>query len=167
MLADLTLAIANISTNLRDAKASVDEEAHGRIELTVEVFDLKHLERVTVDVAVVVAALLDPPQLLELGQHRRGGGHGGHQLEPSHRRRCGDDPAQLDEDPLARAPGQARRGFAGEREGLLVGLELQLERDPHQAQNAHWVIDESAGRRHPQPPGLERTQPAGHAANRR
>jgi guanosine-3',5'-bis(diphosphate) 3'-pyrophosphohydrolase len=47
MLADLTLAIANVSTNLRDARASVDEEAHGRIELTIEVYDLKHLERVT------------------------------------------------------------------------------------------------------------------------
>ncbi len=47
MLADLTQAIANMSTNLRDARASVDEDAHGHIELTVEVFDLKHLERLT------------------------------------------------------------------------------------------------------------------------
>jgi GTP diphosphokinase / guanosine-3',5'-bis(diphosphate) 3'-diphosphatase len=47
MLADLTQAIANMSTNLRDARASVDEEARGHIELTVEVFDLKHLERLT------------------------------------------------------------------------------------------------------------------------
>jgi guanosine-3',5'-bis(diphosphate) 3'-pyrophosphohydrolase len=47
MLADLTQAIANMSTNLRDARASVDADARGHIELTVEVFDLKHLERLT------------------------------------------------------------------------------------------------------------------------
>jgi GTP pyrophosphokinase len=47
MLADLTQAIANMSTNLRDARASVDEDAYGHIEVTVEVFDLKHLERLT------------------------------------------------------------------------------------------------------------------------
>jgi (p)ppGpp synthase/HD superfamily hydrolase len=47
MLADLTQAIASMSTNLRDARANVDEDAHGHIELTVEVFDLKHLERLT------------------------------------------------------------------------------------------------------------------------
>mgnify|MGYP000867449240 CR=1 FL=1 len=47
MLADLTQAIASMSTNLRDARASVDGNGHGLIELTVEVFDLKHLERLT------------------------------------------------------------------------------------------------------------------------
>jgi GTP pyrophosphokinase len=53
MLADLTVAIANVSTNLRDARASVDEDAHGRIELTVEVFDVKHLDRVTAAIKAV------------------------------------------------------------------------------------------------------------------
>jgi GTP pyrophosphokinase len=53
MLADLTVAIANVSTNLRDARASVDEDAHGRIELTVEVYDVKHLERVTAAIKAV------------------------------------------------------------------------------------------------------------------
>ena len=57
MLADLTQAIASMSTNLRDARASVDEQAHGQIELTVEVFDLKHLERLT-------AALKSVPDVL-------------------------------------------------------------------------------------------------------
>lgn len=47
MLADLTQTIANLSTNLTDAHASVDEQARGQIELTIEVFDLKHLERLT------------------------------------------------------------------------------------------------------------------------
>jgi GTP diphosphokinase / guanosine-3',5'-bis(diphosphate) 3'-diphosphatase len=53
MLADLTVAIANVSTNLRDARASVDEDAHGRIELTIEVFDVKHLDRVTAAIKAV------------------------------------------------------------------------------------------------------------------
>ncbi len=57
MLADLTLAIANLSTNLRNARASVDEDAHGRIELTVEVFDLKHLERLTTTLRSVADVL--------------------------------------------------------------------------------------------------------------
>jgi (p)ppGpp synthase/HD superfamily hydrolase len=47
MLADLTKAIANVSTNVRDARANVDEEGKGHIDLTVEVFDVKHLDRVT------------------------------------------------------------------------------------------------------------------------
>jgi GTP pyrophosphokinase len=57
MLADLTQAIANVSTNLRDARATVDQSGHGQIELTVEVFDLKHLERVTAAIKGVADVL--------------------------------------------------------------------------------------------------------------
>ncbi|MFN7945718.1 MAG: bifunctional (p)ppGpp synthetase/guanosine-3',5'-bis(diphosphate) 3'-pyrophosphohydrolase [Blastocatellia bacterium] len=46
MLAMLTNAIANIKTNIRDARASVLSDGSGRIDVTVEIMDMKHLERV-------------------------------------------------------------------------------------------------------------------------
>jgi len=46
LLADITQAISNIKTDIRDARASVTPDGQGRIEITVEIFDLKHLERV-------------------------------------------------------------------------------------------------------------------------
>ncbi len=46
MLARLTNAIANIKTNIRDARASVLSDGSGRIDVTVEIMDMKHLERV-------------------------------------------------------------------------------------------------------------------------
>jgi guanosine-3',5'-bis(diphosphate) 3'-pyrophosphohydrolase len=45
MVADVTQAIANVGTNIRGINASVDEEGHGRLILTAEIFDLKHLEK--------------------------------------------------------------------------------------------------------------------------
>lgn len=46
MLAALTLAIANIKTNIRDARANVFNNGSARIDLTVDITDVKHLERV-------------------------------------------------------------------------------------------------------------------------
>ena len=46
MLAGITNAIAEIKTGIRDASASVSRDGHGFIEVTVEVFDKKHLDRV-------------------------------------------------------------------------------------------------------------------------
>ena len=46
ILAAITNAIANIKTDIRDAKASVNDEGQGIIDITVEIFDLKHLEKV-------------------------------------------------------------------------------------------------------------------------
>ena len=46
MIAGITGAIAEIKTGIRDARASVAPDQRGRIEVTVEVFDLKHLEKV-------------------------------------------------------------------------------------------------------------------------
>jgi len=45
-LADVTLAIAGIKTNIRDASASVNSNGQGELTFTVEIMDLKHLERV-------------------------------------------------------------------------------------------------------------------------
>ena len=46
MLAGITNAIAEIKTGIRDAKANVSRNDQGLIEVTVEVFDKKHLDRV-------------------------------------------------------------------------------------------------------------------------
>ncbi|CAN5289946.1 bifunctional (p)ppGpp synthetase/guanosine-3',5'-bis(diphosphate) 3'-pyrophosphohydrolase [soil metagenome] len=46
MLAGITNAIADIKTGIRDARANVSKEDIGMIEVTVEVFDKKHLDKV-------------------------------------------------------------------------------------------------------------------------
>jgi len=46
ILADLTSRISDINTNIRDVEATVDAEHRGSIRMTVEISDLKHLERV-------------------------------------------------------------------------------------------------------------------------
>jgi GTP pyrophosphokinase len=46
MLAGITNAIAEIKTGIRDASARISKENQGLIEVTVEVFDKKHLDRV-------------------------------------------------------------------------------------------------------------------------
>ncbi|HXG66003.1 MAG TPA: bifunctional (p)ppGpp synthetase/guanosine-3',5'-bis(diphosphate) 3'-pyrophosphohydrolase [Blastocatellia bacterium] len=47
MVADVTQAIANVGTNIRDIHASVDPAGRGLLLLTAEIFDLKHLEKMT------------------------------------------------------------------------------------------------------------------------
>lgn len=46
MLAALTSAIADIKTNIRDARADVFDDGSARIDITVEIIDVKHLDRV-------------------------------------------------------------------------------------------------------------------------
>lgn len=46
MLADLTAAISNIKTDIRDARAAISPDGHGMIDITTEIYDMKHLERV-------------------------------------------------------------------------------------------------------------------------
>jgi guanosine-3',5'-bis(diphosphate) 3'-pyrophosphohydrolase len=46
ILADVTARIAAIKTNIRDVEATVGADARGSIRMTVEITDLKHLERV-------------------------------------------------------------------------------------------------------------------------
>jgi len=46
MLAGITNAIADIKTSIRDASANISRDNQGLIEVTVEVFDKKHLDRV-------------------------------------------------------------------------------------------------------------------------
>ncbi|HKV38873.1 MAG TPA: bifunctional (p)ppGpp synthetase/guanosine-3',5'-bis(diphosphate) 3'-pyrophosphohydrolase [Blastocatellia bacterium] len=46
MVADVTQAIANVGTNILGINASVDDDGRGRLVLTAEIFDLKHLEKI-------------------------------------------------------------------------------------------------------------------------
>ncbi|HBR57582.1 MAG TPA: GTP pyrophosphokinase [Blastocatellia bacterium] len=46
MLAGITNAIADIKTGIRDATANISRDDKGQIEVTIEVFDKKHLDRV-------------------------------------------------------------------------------------------------------------------------
>ncbi|MBA3712790.1 MAG: bifunctional (p)ppGpp synthetase/guanosine-3',5'-bis(diphosphate) 3'-pyrophosphohydrolase [Pyrinomonadaceae bacterium] len=46
MIAGITGAISDMKTGIRDARATVAPDNRGRIEVTVEVFDVKHLDRV-------------------------------------------------------------------------------------------------------------------------
>jgi len=57
MLAGITNAIADIKTGIRDARANVSRDDRGLIEVTVEVFDKKHLDRVVSAVEHVTGVL--------------------------------------------------------------------------------------------------------------
>jgi GTP pyrophosphokinase len=46
MIAGITGAISDMKTGIRDARASIANDDRGHIEVTVEVFDVKHLEKV-------------------------------------------------------------------------------------------------------------------------
>ena len=50
MLAGITNAIADIKTGIRDASANVSRDGQGFIEVTVEVFDKKHLDKVVTSI---------------------------------------------------------------------------------------------------------------------
>ena len=53
MLAGITNAIAEIKTGIRDASARVSKDNQGLIEVTVEVFDKKHLDKVVTSIEQV------------------------------------------------------------------------------------------------------------------
>src|SRR5918997_1438018 len=57
MIADVTNAIKDIKTNIRAAGAAVSDDDRGRIEVTVEVFDLKHLDKVMSSIRKVPGVL--------------------------------------------------------------------------------------------------------------
>ncbi|HEX8722991.1 MAG TPA: bifunctional (p)ppGpp synthetase/guanosine-3',5'-bis(diphosphate) 3'-pyrophosphohydrolase [Pyrinomonadaceae bacterium] len=57
MIADVTNAIKDIKTNIRASNASVAPDDRGRIEVTVEVFDLKHLDKVMSSIRKVPGVL--------------------------------------------------------------------------------------------------------------
>jgi GTP diphosphokinase / guanosine-3',5'-bis(diphosphate) 3'-diphosphatase len=63
MLAGITNAIAEIKTSIRDARASVSNDNRGHIEVTVEVFDVKHLDKVVSSIKKV-AGVIDVERMI-------------------------------------------------------------------------------------------------------
>ncbi|HYE14285.1 MAG TPA: bifunctional (p)ppGpp synthetase/guanosine-3',5'-bis(diphosphate) 3'-pyrophosphohydrolase [Pyrinomonadaceae bacterium] len=57
MIAGITGAIADIKTGIRDARAAIASDNRGRIEVTVEVFDVKHLDKVMSSIRKVPGVL--------------------------------------------------------------------------------------------------------------
>src|ERR671921_851957 len=57
MIADVTNAIKDIKTNITASNAAVAPDDRGRIEVTVEVFDLKHLDKVMSSIRKVPGVL--------------------------------------------------------------------------------------------------------------
>jgi GTP pyrophosphokinase len=57
ILADVSARIADINTNIRDFEASVGEDHRGSIRMTVEIADVKHLERVMKSIRTVEGVL--------------------------------------------------------------------------------------------------------------
>jgi GTP pyrophosphokinase len=57
MIAGITGAISDMKTGIRDARASVADDERGRIEVTVEVFDVKHLDKVISSIKSVPGVL--------------------------------------------------------------------------------------------------------------
>ena len=46
LLAAVSAKIAGINTNIKNMEARTDEDQHARIDVTIEISDLKHLEKV-------------------------------------------------------------------------------------------------------------------------
>jgi GTP pyrophosphokinase len=46
ILADVSSKIAGINTNIRNVEATSDADRQGRIDMTVEISDVKHLQKV-------------------------------------------------------------------------------------------------------------------------
>ena len=46
MLADVSAKVADINTNITNVEATTDDDQRGRIDMTVQISDLKHLEKV-------------------------------------------------------------------------------------------------------------------------
>jgi len=57
MLAGITNAIADIKTSIRDASARISDDQQGLIEVTVEVYDMQHMDRVMSAIRKVAGVL--------------------------------------------------------------------------------------------------------------
>ena len=57
ILADVSSRIAGINTNINDVEATVDDDHAGSIRMTVEISDLRHLEKVMKSIKAVEGVL--------------------------------------------------------------------------------------------------------------
>jgi hypothetical protein len=116
---------------------------------------LEHLDRVRVDVGVVIAALLDAVQGMQLGQDRRGQPELVHQRQRGEHAVAREDPFQLGEHALLRHGGRGGRARTGEPDGVGVRRERELRRQAHETDDAQRVRRERARPDGAQPPGGE------------
>ena len=58
ILADVTSGIASVNVNMKKVEASANDDRHGRISATLDINDLKHLQRV-IKVVRAVPGVLD------------------------------------------------------------------------------------------------------------
>ena len=116
---------------------------------------LEHGERVAEHVEVVIRALFDAAQRLDLGQDDRGQLQLVEQSEAAQRVGPAEQPAQLGELPLPRRIGGERGLRAGERGGLGVDLEAQVGGEADGAQQPQGVFAEGLDADRAQPPPLE------------
>jgi hypothetical protein len=119
----------------------------------------QYLDRVPVDVEVVVGSLLDSAQSLELGQYGPADTQLVDQLQAPQRLRAGHEQGELGELALpGRLCGASRLG-SGELQGCGIERQAQLRSQPRRPQQSQGVIGEAALRDGPQDAPLE----VGHA----
>ena len=57
ILADVSSKVADINTNITSVEATTDDDHRGRIDMTVEINDLKHLEKVMKSLRAIAGVL--------------------------------------------------------------------------------------------------------------
>jgi GTP pyrophosphokinase len=67
ILADVTSSVADMNSNIREVEANADEDHRGSIRMTVEISDLKHLERVMKSIRSVEGVLAVERAARDLG----------------------------------------------------------------------------------------------------
>ena len=114
----------------------------------------EHLDRVAVDVQMVIRILLDPSERFQLRQHAGGGPEPIQEIERVNRIVGANQQAQLRQAPLPRRlRGAAGRG-AREVDGPWLNLEPKRARDPRGADQPQWIVRERPVRGRAEDPGL-------------
>ena len=116
---------------------------------------LQHLERVPVDVLVVVVALLDVVELGQLWEHRVEQPEAIGECEALHGARGQHQPAELREDALAGRLGHARSCRRGQALRLGVGPEAELRGKARKAERAERIVLIRLRADHPEGAGLD------------
>ena len=106
---------------------AVDADVTGQVGLDRERAP-QHLERVPVDVEVVVGALADALRRLQLGEDDGGEAELVEQRQPAQRVGAAEQPAQLGQLALAGGLGGAGGGVVGEGDGAGIDPEAELRR---------------------------------------
>ncbi len=115
----------------------------------------QHLERVVVDVEVVVVALVHAVEGCQLGQDRLEHAQAVRQLHAGERTGRDHEPAQLGEHALSGGLGHPRGGRLREPLGLRVGSEAELGGEAGQAQGPQRIALVGLRAQHAQGGGLE------------